>query len=152
MDDNYFINIFNEFYPFERYILKTPRSIEPLFDDIIITELFIPTTEIRPITNNNELIYFTKVNNDEIYLKINGKAGEMRIGYFDFSDYIREEIIGIVITDMGHTNWQSLYIQDEDEDIPDLEELLNTQKSLIEEKYGKCYVKVDTPSTRLIHI
>lgn len=152
MDDQDFINIFNTFYPFERYILRSPKSIEPLFDDIFITELFILTTEIKPIIDNDKLISFTEVNNNEIYLKVNGKAGEMRIGYFDFSDSIREEIIGIVITDMGYINWQSLYVQDEDEDIPDLEEMLNTQKSLIEEKYGECHVKIDTPSTRLIHI
>lgn len=152
MNDKDFINVFNEFYPFERYILKTPKSIEPLFDDIILTELFIPTTEIKPITYNNKLVCFTEVNNDEIYLKIRGIAGEMRIGYFDFSDSIREEIIGIIITDMGHINWQSLYVQDEDEDIPDLEDMLNTQKSLIEEKYGEFTIKTNTPNARFIHI
>ena len=41
---------------------------------------------------------------------------------------------------MGSYNWQSLYVQD----LPDLEEMLNTQKSLIEEKYGECHMKIDT--------
>ena len=152
MNDKDFINVFNEFYPFERYILKTPKSIEPIFDDIILTELFIPATEIKPIINNDKLDYFTEVNNDEIYLKIKGTAGEMRIGYFDFSYSTREEIMGIIIADMGYINWQSLYVQDENEDIPDLDDMLNTQKSLIEEKYGEFAIKTNTPNARFIHI
>ena len=32
-----FVNVFNEYYPFERYIVKTPKSIVYLFDDAQLT-------------------------------------------------------------------------------------------------------------------
>ena len=46
--DNDFINTFNEYYPFERYIVKEPKKINYLFDDVLLTELFVPSTEIKP--------------------------------------------------------------------------------------------------------
>ena len=33
-EDKRFINIFNEYYPFDRYIIEEPKSIEPTFDDL----------------------------------------------------------------------------------------------------------------------
>ena len=152
--DNDFINILNEFYPFERYIVRTPKSIEPVFDDLILTEIFVPKTEIKPIIHNDKLICFTEVKNDEIYVKVKGVAGEMRIGYFDFASHIREAIRDIVITDFGPYEWQSLYVQyeDEDEELPELEKVLSEQKALIEKKYEECVIKDDTPNTRFVHV
>ena len=150
--DNDFINILNEFYPFERYIVRTPKSIEPVFDDLILTEIFVPKTEIKPTIHNDKLVCFTGVKNDEIYVKVKGVAGEMRIGYFDFAPHIREAIRDIVITDFGHYEWQSLYVQDEDEEFPELEKVLSEQKALIEKKYEECVIKDDTPNTRFVHV
>lgn len=150
--DNDFINILNEFYPFERYIVRTPKSIEPVFDDLILTEIFVPKTEIKPIIHNDELVCFTGVKNDEIYVKVKGVVGEMRIGYFDFASHIREAIRDIVITDFGPYEWQSLYVQDEDEELPELEKVLSGQKALIEKKYEECVIKDDTPNTRFVHV
>ena len=150
--DSDFINTFNEFYPFERYIVRTPKSIEPVFDDLILTEIFVPKTEIKPIIHNDKLVCFTGVKNDEIYVKVKGVVGEMRIGYFDFASHIREAIRDIVITDFGPYEWQSLYVQDEDEDLPELEEMLNEQKSLIETKYGECLIKKDSINARFVHV
>ena len=132
--DKDFINIFNEFYPFERYIVRTPKSIEPVFNDLILTEIFVPKK------------------NDEVYVKVKGVAGEMRIGYFDFASHIREAIRNIVITDFGHYEWQSLYVQDEDEELPELEKVLSEQKALIEKKYKECVIKDDTPNARFVHV
>ena len=132
--DNDFINIFNEFYPFERYIVRTPKSIEPVFNDLILTEIFVPKK------------------NDEVYVKMKGVAGEIRIGYFDFAPHIREAIRNIVITDFGHYEWQSLYVQDENEEFPELEKVLSEQKALIEKKYKECVIKDDTPNIRFVHV
>ena len=101
MTDKEFINVINKYYPFERYIVKTPKSIEPTFDDLVLTELFVPSTEIKPVLYNDKLVCFTRVNPNEIYVKVKGKAGEIRIGYYDFADHIREEIRGIILEDMG---------------------------------------------------
>jgi hypothetical protein len=132
--DDDFINILNEFYPFERYIVRTPKSIEPVFNDLILTEIFVSKK------------------NDEVYVKVKGVAGEIRIGYFDFALHIREAIRNIVITDFGHYEWQSLYVQDEDEEFPELEKVLSEQKALIEKKYEECVIKDDTPNTRFVHV
>jgi len=61
--DEEFLNTFNECYPFERYIIKEPKSIGNLFDDAVLTEIFVPYTEIKPVVDDNgELLFFTKIN------------------------------------------------------------------------------------------
>lgn len=152
MEDREFINVINEYYPFERYIVKSPKSLDPTFDDLILTELFVPKTEIKPIIHNDKLVCFTGVKHDEIYVKVKGVAGEMRIGYFDFAPHIRETIRDIVITDFGPYEWQSLYVEGEDEELPKLEKVLSEQKALIEKKYEECVIKDDTPNTCFVHV
>lgn len=39
--DKNFINTFNEYYPFEKLIIKEPKQINYLFDDVLLTEIFI---------------------------------------------------------------------------------------------------------------
>ena len=65
-----FMNEFNEYYPFERYIVKEPKQINYLFDDVVLTELFVPSTEIKPLVDENGVFLhgFTKINNDDIYM------------------------------------------------------------------------------------
>ena len=101
MDVRDFINEFNEYYPFERYIVKTPKSIVYLFDDALLTELFIPSTEIKPIVLDDQFIGFTEIPKNEIYVKVKGSAGEMRFALFDFADAVIYDIMCIVISDFG---------------------------------------------------
>lgn len=106
--DEEFINTFNECYPFERYIVKEPKPIGNLFDDALLLEIFVPETEIKPIFNDNgSFNRYTHINNDSVYVKIKGKAGEMRIGYFDFESHIRENIRDIFIEDLGEYEYES---------------------------------------------
>ncbi len=140
--DENFLNTFNECYPFERYIIKEPRPIGNLFDDAVLTEIFVPYTEIKPIVDDNgELLYFTKINQDEIYVKLRTIAGEIRFGYIDFAEHIREEIRNIFVEDFGQYEYECLYVDHEDENNASLIEVLNTQKALIKEKYGECHIK-----------
>lgn len=135
-----FIRTFNEYYPFERYILTEPQKINYLFDDAYVTELFIPSTEIKPILNNDgKLICHTSINKDEIYVKIKGPAGEMRFAFTDFSDNITEDIAGYIIEDFGEFEYQDLYCESENYDA--LKETLEHQRRLITEKYGECNIK-----------
>ena len=139
--DEQFINNFNGYYPFERYILKEPKQVNSLFDDVLLTEIFIPSTEIKPITDDNgNLITFTEVPEDEIYVKLKGPGGEFRMAYFDLASHIREEIRYSVILDFGQYEWECLYVDHEDDD-DELKEALQTQKDKIIEKYGSCEVK-----------
>ena len=140
--DTDFINSFNEYYPFERYIVKNPKKINYLFDDALLCELFIPSTEIKPIMHDGEFVGFTQINDDDVYIKIKTSAGEIRMAYYDFNDHIREEIRNIIISDFGGYEWECLYVEpDEDDDLDELKEALQIQKGLIEEKYGICNIK-----------
>ena len=144
--DKNFLYTFNECYPFERYIIKEPKSIGNLFDDAVLTEIFVPYTEIKPILDDNGgLISFTGINKDEVYVKLRTIVGEIRFNYFDFAEHIRENIRDIFILDFGDYEYECLYIDHEDEDNASLIDVLNTQKSLIKEKYGECNIK---PSVR----
>lgn len=143
-----FVNVFNEYYPFERYIVKTPKSIVYLFDDAQLTELFMPSTEIKPIVLDGQFIGFTKFPKNEIYVKVKGSAGEMRFALFDFADSVIEDIMSIVISDFGGYEWESLYVE-HDDGSEDLKTALLEQKRLIEEKYGECNVK-DTINAELL--
>ena len=147
MTDKEFIDTYNEYYPFERYIVKNPKKINYLFDDALLCELFISSTEIKPIIHNDEFVGSTQVNEDEIYIKLKCKNkcdetwAEFRMAYYDFNDHIRDEIRSIIISDFGHYEWECLYVEHEDGDDNDLAIALQIQKKLIEEKYGTCNVK-----------
>lgn len=150
--DKDFIDTFTEYYPFKRYIITEPKSIDNLFDDAILLEIFIPT-EIKPIVENDgkSTKYWTKINTDDIYVKIKGPAGVMRMGYFDFETHIRENIRHIFYEDFGSYEWQSLYVEYEDKsDYDDLKEKLLEQKELITEEYGKCEIKENIPCSDLL--
>lgn len=95
--DEDFLSVFNEFYPFERYIFKEPKSIGLTFDDALITEVFVPYTEIKPILNSDgSFNRCTKVDPNEVYIKVKGNAGEMRFAYMDFNDHVREQIRWVI--------------------------------------------------------
>lgn len=147
-----FINEFNDYYPFERYIVKTPKSFVYLFDDAQLTEVFVPSTEIKPIVIDGQFVGHTKVPKDEIYIKVKGPAGEMRFALYDFADAVIDDIISIVISDFGGYEWEGLYVEHEGldgEDNESLREALLEQKRLIEEKYGECTIK-DTINAELL--
>lgn len=141
--DKEFLNVFNEYYPFERYILKNPKPIGNLFDEALLEEIFIPQTEIKPILNDDgsKLISFTSIDKDEIYIKIKTNAGVIRLGYFDFNQAIRENIRNIIINDFGQYEWESLFVDHEDGDMGKLQEIILEQKYLIEQKYTLCNIK-----------
>lgn len=139
--DKEFLNVFNGYYPFERYILKNPKPIGNLFDEALLEEIFIPQTEIKPVLGDDgsELISFTSIDKDEIYIKIKTAAGVIRLGYFDFNQAIRENIRNIIIDDFGQYEWEGLFV--DHEDLGKLQEIILEQKYLIEQKYTLCNVK-----------
>ena len=96
----------------------------------------------------------TKVNNDEIYVKLKCKGTTFRMAFYDFDDRIRETIIEIVLEDIGNLNWQSLYIEyeDGDEEEDELKEILKEQKILITEKYGECDIKSNFKVTNTLSL
>ena len=67
--DKEFLSIFNEYYPFERYIFSTPKSLGMIFDDMLITEIFVPYTEIKPILNDDGSVTFS---NEGFAIDVNG--------------------------------------------------------------------------------
>ena len=112
------------------------------------TYLIARFAQIKPIMHEGCFVGFTHINDDEIYLKLKCKNEcddnwvEFRMAYYDFDDHIREEIRGIIISDFGAYEWESLYVEhEEDDDYNELKEALQIQKKLIEEKYGVCNIK-----------
>ena len=148
--DYEFINTFNDFYPFDRYIVKEQKKINYLFDDAILTEIFIPATEIKPLIDDEGGFHgHSKIPDDEIYVKLKCNGVEFRMAYWDFNYHIREEIRWIVLEDFGGYEWQSLYVEYEtEEEYDELKETLKTQYNLIKEKYGECEVK---PNMDIVH-
>lgn len=140
--DKDFIETFNEYYPFERYIVKEPKQINYLFDDVVLTELFVPSTEIKPCVDEEGVFHgFTSINNEDIYVKLKCGDAEFRMAYYDFEEHIREEIRATVIKDFAE--WESLYVDYDDEDAnEELQEVLLIQKQLIANKYGECNINI----------
>ena len=117
----------------------------------MLTEIFVPNTKIEPILNDDgSLLDFTRINPNDVYVKLCTKAGELRFGYFDFSETVRENIRDIFMDDFGGYEYECLYV--EYEDIEDLVRLLNEQKALITEKYGECVVKRENYITTRIKL
>lgn len=138
-----FLSVFNDRYPFERYIFKTPCNLGNLFDDVLVTEVFVPSTEIKPyFSDDGQCFDSNEIPKDEIYLKLKGPAGEFRMGLIDFDKPIYENVIFRLYEDFGDYAWECLYMDYDDEDAYDeLQEVLLEQKRLITEKYGICDIK-----------
>lgn len=144
MREEEFINIFNENYPFERYILKEPVQINSLFDDLLLTEIFVPETKIKPIVDDNgHFIKWSEMPWNEIYVKVKPKwhHQSMRLSFYDFADHIRDEIEWAVIKDFGQYEWECLYIEFDDPSEKELLQALQIQYSLIKLNYGECKIK-----------
>ncbi|MBS7257910.1 MAG: hypothetical protein KIG63_05610 [Methanobrevibacter sp.] len=55
--------------------IKEPKLIGNLFDDAYLTEIFVPNTKIEPILDDNgNYITSTKINSDEVYVRLRTKA------------------------------------------------------------------------------
>ena len=66
-----FLSVFNDRYPFERYIFNTPCSLGNLFDDVLVTEVFVPSTEIKTyFSNNGQCFDSNEIPIDEVYLNL----------------------------------------------------------------------------------
>lgn len=151
MTDKEFAEKFNTYYPFERYIFNNPKPLRNLFDDAVVTELFVPSTDIKPeFSEECYFIGFTTIIDDDVYIKLKTSVGEMRIGYYDFAEHIREDIRYNIIQDFGSCEWEGLYVEHDDNS--DLKVALMKQKSMIEEKYGECKIKSNFQITDTINL
>jgi hypothetical protein len=144
-----FLSVFNDRYPFERYIFNTPCSLDNLFDDVLVTEVFVPSTEIKPyFSDDGQYLDSTEVPVDEIYLKLKGPGGEFRMGLIDFDKPIYENVIFRLYEDFGDYAWECLYMDYDEEDTYDeLQEVLLEQKRMITNKYGVCNIKEHVDKT-----
>lgn len=144
MREEEFINIFNENYPFERYILKKPVQITSIFDDLLLTEIFVPETKIKPIVDDNgHFIKWSEMPWNEIYVKVKPKwhHQSMRLSFYDFAEQVRDEIEWAVIKDFGQYEWECLYIEFDDPSEKELLQALQIQYNLIKLSYGECKIK-----------
>ena len=124
--------------------------IVPIPENVLDDASYDIWTEIKPLIDDEGGFHgYSKIPDDEIYVKLKCNGVEFRMAYWDFNDHIREEIRWIVLEDFGGYEWQSLYVEYETEDKYDeLKETIKTQYNLIKEKYGECEVK---PNIDIIH-
>ncbi len=141
--DEEFLMTFNEFYPFERYIIKNPKKIND--DGALLTEIFVQKTKTDIDLDSDENFLCRRYSDVNFYIKVKGDTGEMNFSYFDFAPHIREEIRLIFIEDFGQHNYDSLYCEDLEDDDNDnqslLSEELDYQRKLITDKYGEFVAK-----------
>lgn len=138
--DEEFLMTFNEFYPFEKYIVKNPKRIND--DGALLTEIFVQKTKTDTDLDSDENFLCRKYSDTNFYIKVKGDAGEMRFSYFDFAPHIREEIRRVFIEDFGQYNYDSLYFDNgDDEENQSLSEELDYQRKLITDKYGEFVAK-----------
>lgn len=131
-----FIDIFNDCYPFERYILKEPKSIGWVLDDLKLTEIFIPKTKIESITRNDRIWKYTKVDEYKTYAKFKIKDDEIKICLVDLSEGMIGDIMWTVLADFGDC-WECLYIDHEGDELEEeLRKKVSEQEKLIKNKYG----------------
>lgn len=144
-----FINTFNEYYPFDTYILKTPKQINTLFEEILITEIFIPNTNINPIlSEERKNTCFTSINKKDIYVNVLVKGMEFKMWFYDFAEHVQENIVNSVIDDFEPLEWENLYIDYEEE--TKLSEILQEQQKLLILKYGFCNIKNNIYNSQLL--
>lgn len=136
--DEEFLMTFNEFYPFERYIIKNPKRIND--DNALLTEIFVLKTKDTDL-DSDENFLCSKYRDNDLYIKVKGDAGEIRFSYFDFAPHIREEIRRVFIEDFGRYNYDSLYFDSGDYDNQSLFEELDYQRKLITNRYGEFVAK-----------
>ena len=139
--DESFINVFNEYYPFEHYIVVDPKPINDE-GDVLLTGITVLETEIKPIFNDDgKIVSYTCVSIDDVIITLKCQGTEFRFKYYDFNEHIRENIRDIMIDDFGAQEYEYLYIIPPEEESIKLKNVLLKQKQLIEEKYCKCVVK-----------
>ena len=137
--DEEFLMTFNEYYPFEKYIIKNPKKIND--DGVLLTEIFVLKTKADTV-DSNENFLCGKYSDINFYIKVKGDTSEMKFSYFDFAPHIREEIRRVFIEDFGQYNYDSLYFDNgDDEDNQSLVEELDYQRKLITDKYGEFVAK-----------
>lgn len=148
--DERFVDIFNTYYPFEKYIVKDPKPLGLLFsEDVLLTEIFVPHTKCNVITDDcGNCIGFHYIDFQKIYIKVKTSVGEICFGYADFREHIRENIRDIIISDIGDYEWECLYVDNEDSKEV-LKPVFEEQYRLITEKYGSCYLKDSDEFKRL---
>ena len=149
--DEDFLSNFNEKYPLERYIFKKPVSLGLDFDDVQLIEIFVPKTKIEPIFHNGQYVDTTKLNPKEVYVKVKGPCGEMRFGYFDFNDGIRDTIRESFCEDFGdYVQYLCINPEGDEEIEQEMTKILTNQYKLIVEKYGSCEIKQNFTSKFIV--
>lgn len=138
-----FLNIFNEDYPYERYIFKNPKPISIAFNKLLLTEIWIPYTKIEPVlydlNGKKAISYWTKIPDSDVNVKCSTESGEIILfNYYDFCDGVQENIISNWLEEIGDA-YQQMYIDYEDKS--DRDSMFEEQRLLNIKHYGDARVK-----------
>ena len=149
MNDKEFINVFNEYYPFEHYIINNPKSIND-DDDVLLIGITVPETKIQSIYNvDGNFVFNTQVSKGDIVVILKYAFVEFTFKYYDFNDHIRDNIRSIIIDDFGAKEYEYLYIEPNEKESIELKNILLKQKEIIEKEFGYYNIK-DNINSKLL--
>ena len=133
MEDLIFATTFGN-YPFERYIFEKPQLLDEVFGDVLITEIFESSAELK------QNLDAWPHRPEDLHVKIKGADGrELRLPYLTFSTKSRKRIRDIFRNDLSESVFDDL--RKKHENHQELTEKINQQKTLITQKYGTFKVK-----------
>lgn len=119
-----FLKIFNNYYPFERYLFFTPLKYTKT---MYVTEIHVK--EKPEATFDREGVLIT----------LKTPQGELEFSYFAFSDDLQGVIYSGFRLDLGYREFEMLCTEKGCE--KELGEKLTQQYNLIMQKYGECHIK-----------
>jgi hypothetical protein len=119
-----FLNIFNDYYPFERYIFIAPLEYPKTMhvSEIYVKE--IPDGDFNP---------------EDVLITLKSSDGEIEFSYFGLSNDLQGKISDGFRLDLGYREFEMLYSERECE--KELGKKLTQQYKLIMQKYGECHIK-----------
>ena len=119
-----FLKIFNNYYPFEKYIFLTPLEYTKAMH---VSEIYVKETPDGDF------------NKEDVLITLKCSDGTVDFSYFGFSNDFQEVISLGFRLDLGYKEFKMLYSERECE--KELNKKLTQQYNMIIAKYGKCHIK-----------
>lgn len=119
-----FLKIFNNYYPFERYIFIAPLEYPKTMH---VSEIYVKETPDGDF------------NREDVLITLKCSDGEIEFSYFGVSNDLQGKISEGFRLDLGYREFEMLYSERECE--AELSKKLTQQYDLIMKKYGECHIK-----------
>ena len=119
-----FLNIFNDYYPFERYIFITPLEHTKTMH---IPEIYVKETPDGDF------------NKEDVLITLEYSDVSVNFDYFGLSNELKYKLAEGFRNDLGYKEFEMLYSERECKE--KLGQKLTYQYTMCIAKYGECYIK-----------